>query len=137
MVIVKKPVAPETFGRDCHRFIAEDRRPAVGYRPITITLRTRSSFSASYTLRELLRYIRVDRLVRAGGTHQVSSMPTTTQQRDEFDLEERVRRQKELVARLVSEGKQANDANKLLYELSSTLCGIRERRAGVSGVPEN
>jgi hypothetical protein len=64
-------------------------------------------------------------------------MPTTTQQRDEFDLEERVRRQKELVARLVSEGKQANDANKLLYELSSTLCGIRERRAGVSGVPEN
>ena len=44
---------------------------------------------------------------------------------DEASLEARLAAQKQLVARLVSEGKDATEANTQLYELSKTLAKIR------------
>jgi hypothetical protein len=55
-------------------------------------------------------------------------MSLITQQADEKDLEKRIQRQKALVARFVSEGKSAIEANAELYELSNALYSMRERR---------
>jgi hypothetical protein len=55
-------------------------------------------------------------------------MSLITEQTDEKDLSRRIQRQKALVARLVSEGKSAIEANAELYKLSNALCSMRERR---------
>ena len=44
---------------------------------------------------------------------------------DEASLEVRLAAQKQLVARLISEGKDATEANTQLYELSKALAEIR------------
>ena len=43
----------------------------------------------------------------------------------EISLENRLAAQKELVARIISEGKDATEANAQLYELSKALAEIR------------
>jgi hypothetical protein len=55
-------------------------------------------------------------------------MSVIEEQLDETDLKKRIERHKALVARLVSEGKPAAEANAKLYELSKTLQRARERR---------
>lgn len=48
-------------------------------------------------------------------------MVTTPEQLDDANLAARLEAQKLVVARLVSEGKDASDANATLYELSKAL----------------
>ena len=48
-------------------------------------------------------------------------MATTLEQLDEASLAKRLEEQKQLVARLVSEGKDASDANVTLYALGKAL----------------
>jgi hypothetical protein len=48
-----------------------------------------------------------------------------SEQFDEASLARRLEAQKELVARLISEGKDATAANAALYELSTALAEIR------------
>ena len=62
------------------------------------------------------------------GPRSLRVMSPIVEQIDEIDLERRIQRQKTLVARLVSEGKSTIEANAELYELSNTLCSMRERR---------
>jgi hypothetical protein len=47
------------------------------------------------------------------------------EQLDEASLEKRLEAQKELVARLISEGRDAVEANRRLYELSKVLDEIK------------
>jgi len=55
-------------------------------------------------------------------------MSTVHEQLDEAALQKRLEEQKRVVARLVSEGKSAVEANAVLYQLSDALCAMRERR---------
>jgi len=55
-------------------------------------------------------------------------MSIIADQFDEADIHKRLEHQKALVARLVSEGKPAAEANAKLYELSKLLHRTRERR---------
>jgi hypothetical protein len=48
-------------------------------------------------------------------------MPIAAEQPEEPSLSERLETQKELVARLISEGKDATEANATLYELGKLL----------------
>ena len=52
-------------------------------------------------------------------------MAIGSEQLDEASLKMRLAAQKQLVARLVSEGKDATEANTQLYELSKALAEIR------------
>jgi hypothetical protein len=52
-------------------------------------------------------------------------MVIAAEQLDEASLATRLEAQKELVARLISEGKDATEANASLYELSTALAEIR------------
>jgi hypothetical protein len=52
-------------------------------------------------------------------------MATWSEQLHETSLDQRLEKQKQLVARLVSEGKDPIDANAKLYELSKSLAEIR------------
>ena len=52
-------------------------------------------------------------------------MATTLEQLDEASLAKRLEEQKQLVARLVSEGKDATDANATLYALGKALEDVR------------
>ena len=54
-------------------------------------------------------------------------MATTLEQVDEASLAKRLEEQKQLVARLVSEGKDASDANVTLYALGKALEDIRRK----------
>ena len=54
-------------------------------------------------------------------------MATTPEQLDEASLARRLEAQKLVVARLVSEGKDASAANATLYELSKALSEIRRK----------
>ena len=54
-------------------------------------------------------------------------MDTPTEQLDEASLAKRLETQKLLVARLVSEGKDATEANAALYELSKALSEFRRK----------
>ena len=56
-------------------------------------------------------------------------MAITPEQLDEASLAKRLEEQKLLVARLVSEGKDASAANATLYELSKTLSEIQRKTA--------
>ena len=61
-------------------------------------------------------------------------MATTLEQLDEASLANRLEEQKQLVARLVSEGKDASDANAALYKLGKALEDIRRKsRASSTG----
>ena len=61
-------------------------------------------------------------------------MATTLEQLDEASLAKRLEEQKQLVARLVSEGKDASDANAALYKLGKALEDIRRKsRASSTG----
>ena len=73
---------------------------------------------------------RVELVLLAGGgvALRLRAMSLITEQVDEKDLEQRIQRQKALVARFVSEGKSTIEANAELYELSNALCSMRERR---------
>jgi hypothetical protein len=51
-------------------------------------------------------------------------MDTMSEQLHEASLEKRLEAQKQLVARLISEGKDAIEANGKLYELSNALAEI-------------
>jgi len=51
-------------------------------------------------------------------------MDTPAEQLDEASLAKRLAAQKELVARLISEGKDASAANASLYDLSKALSEI-------------
>ena len=51
-------------------------------------------------------------------------MDTPAEQLDEASLAKRLEAQKEFVARLISEGKDATAANAALYELSKALSEI-------------
>ena len=62
-------------------------------------------------------------------------MDTPAEQLDEASLAKRLEAQKEFVARLISEGKDASDANATLYELSKALSEIR-RKANASSTAE-
>ena len=52
-------------------------------------------------------------------------MDTPAEQLDEASLAKRLEAQKEFVARLISEGKDASAANAALYELSKALSEMR------------
>ena len=52
-------------------------------------------------------------------------MAIGSEQLDEASLEARLAAQKQLVARLISEGKDATEANRKLYELSKALAEIQ------------
>ena len=54
-------------------------------------------------------------------------MDTPAEQLDEASLAKRLEAQKEFVARLISEGKDASAANATLYELSKVLSEIRRK----------
>ena len=54
-------------------------------------------------------------------------MDTPAEQLDEASLAKRLEAQKEFVARLISEGKDATAANAALYELSKALSEIRRK----------
>ena len=54
-------------------------------------------------------------------------MATTLEQLDEASIAKRFEAQKLVVARLVSEGKNARDANATLYALSKALEDIRRK----------
>ena len=54
-------------------------------------------------------------------------MATTLEQLDEASLAKRLEEQKQLVACLVSEGKDASDANVTLYALGKALEDIRRK----------
>ena len=54
-------------------------------------------------------------------------MATTLEQLDVASLAKRLEEQKQLVARLVSEGKDASDANATLYALGKALEDIRRK----------
>ncbi len=54
-------------------------------------------------------------------------MATSPEQVDEASLAKRLEAQKLLVARLVSEGKDATEANAALYELSKALSELRRK----------
>jgi hypothetical protein len=54
------------------------------------------------------------------------------EQLDEASLAKRLEAQKEFVARLISEGKDASDANAALYELSKALSEIRGKTTASS-----
>ena len=56
-------------------------------------------------------------------------MATTLEQLDEASLAARLEAQKLVVARLVSEGNDASEANAALYELSKALDGRRRTNA--------
>ena len=61
-------------------------------------------------------------------------MPSTLERLDEASLANRLEEQKQLVARLVSEGKNASDANATLYALGKALEDIRRKtRASSAG----
>jgi hypothetical protein len=59
-------------------------------------------------------------------------MATTPDQLDEASLVKRLEAQKLLVARLVSEGKDASAANAKLYNLSNALSEIRRKTNAAS-----
>ena len=52
-------------------------------------------------------------------------MAIGSEQVDDASLEKRLAAQKQLVARLISEGKDATEANRKLYELSKALAEIQ------------
>jgi hypothetical protein len=54
---------------------------------------------------------------------------------DEANLQKRLEEQKRLVARLVSEGKDATDANARLYDLSKALSETRNKTRASSTAP--
>ena len=62
-------------------------------------------------------------------------MTIAAEQFDEASLARRLEAQKELVARLISEGKDATAANGSLYELSIALAQIR-RDASSPSTPQ-
>ena len=61
------------------------------------------------------------------GAWENRAMDTPAVQLDEASLAQRLEAQKEFVARLISEGKDASSANALLYELSKALSEMRRK----------
>jgi hypothetical protein len=66
------------------------------------------------------------------GGKENRALDTWSEQLDEPSLEKLLEAQTQLVARLVSEGKDTAEANARLYELSTTLAAIRRKTQATS-----
>jgi len=121
--LARRGVAAQTGEQDCISIIAAcklgisaDPRSLIG---IKLPLHKRSSLCVD--------------LVMSRAARRLRTMSPIAERIDEKDLERRIQRQKTLVARLVSEGKSAIEANAELYELSNALCSLHETQRQLSG----